>query len=83
MNDPRVKLYLARGQCGTPNCPVRAHKYYLNNCLEELTIQSSGRADTGCSLLLSPKVGKELSSAAICQWICNTILEVHAAAVDW
>ena len=65
-----------KSEFGTPNCPVRALRYYYRY----LTVHPELRKDR-CRLFVPIKdsnARKELSAATISRWICTTIVNSHA-----
>ena len=66
-----------KSEFGTPNCPVRALRYYHRYLTEHPELRKDRRR------LFVPirdnNAGKELSASTISMWICTTIVDSHAA----
>ena len=75
-----VTLYFSQPEFCTPNCPVRALRYYHRYLTEHPEL----RKDRRCLFvpIKDNNAGKELSASSISRWICTTIVDSHAAIQD-
>ena len=79
VNDPWYipAVPTGKSEFGTPNCPVRALRYYHRYLTEHPEPRKDRRR------LFVPikdnNAGKELSASTISRWICTTIVDSHAA----
>ena len=79
VNDPWYIPAVPTGKSGfgTPNCPVRALRYFHRYLTEHPEVRKDR-----CRLFVPIKdnnAGKELSAATVSRWICTTIVDSHAA----
>ena len=66
-----------KSEFSTPNCPVRALRYYHRYLTEHSELRKDRRHLF--VLIKDNNAGKEPSAATISRWICTTIVDSHAA----
>ena len=76
VNDPWYipAVPTGKSEFGTPNCPVRALRYYHRYLTEHPELMKDRRRP----FVPINNAGKELSASTISRWICTTIVDSHA-----
>ena len=78
VNDPWYIPAVPTGKSGfgTPNCPVRALRYYHRYLTEHPEVRKE--RPRPFVPIKDNNAGEELSAATVSRWICTTIVDPHA-----